>query len=258
MTDLGLTIYLLLISLLFIFQRKIQYLPTGQILSLKSYGLDNFSEQIINLEDGIKIFSWYKKSIRADNKIILYLHGNSGNLGDRSYRYNVFAERGYGVLAISYRGYRKSTGKPSEEGLIKDGSAALEFLYNNGYKASDVMLYGESLGSGVAIQIAAKENFNLLVLESPYSSIASVAQKNYWYAPINLLLKDKFESIKYAPKIKTPTIIFHGKKDNVVSYKEGQKLFNSLNIKKDLIFDDNLGHVDFDPNFVINEIERFN
>ncbi len=253
----ALLVYSTLLLILFLAQRRIQYLPTGKILTLDAYKLSDFSEQTITTIDGVKIFAWFKDRREKNRKIIFYLHGNGGSLGDRAYRYRKFADKGYGVLAISYRGYKKSEGSPSEKGLILDAKAGLDFLLKKGFVNDDIIIYGESLGSGVATQLAANQDFNLLILESPYSSIVSVASKTYWYVPLRFLLKDKFESVKYSPKIKTPTIIFHGKKDSVVSFKEGKKLFESIKAVKDFILDENLGHVEFDPSFVLEEITNF-
>ena len=142
--------------------------------------------------------------------------------------------------------------------MINDGLAAINYAKSKGYDNNDIILYGESLGSGIAIQIAARSKYNAVILESPYSSILSVARTNYWFLPVKLMLKDKFMSINFAPNITTPIIIFHGQKDKIVRYEEGVKLYNSINAKKKFISDDNLGHVQFDPEFVIKEYNKFN
>lgn len=253
----ALIIYFSLISLLFTFQRKLQYMPSGNIGSLSSYGLSDFSEQYLTTSDGVEVFSWNKLDTTKNCKVILYFHGNGGSLADRAYRFQTMVSNGYCIMALSYRGYKKSKGSPSEEGFLLDAQAALDFLYSKGFKNSDIIIYGESLGSGVAVQIAAKQDFYLLILESAYSSITSVARSSYWYVPLNLLLKDKFESIKYAPKVNTPILFFHGKKDRVVNYKEGQKLFAAVSSRKKFITDKQLGHVQFDPKIVLKELNIF-
>ena len=251
------TIYLILLSLLFIFQRKLQYLPSGKISNISNYSLDGFTQEILTTKDSIDILSWYKKPRSSDNKIILYFHGNAGNIGDRSSKLATFARDGFGIMAISYRGYFGSEGSPTQKGLMQDAQASLEFLFNKGYKEEDIILFGESLGTGVAMQLATKYNFAALILESPYSSIVSVAKKSYWFVPVNLLIKDKFESLKVAPKITSPILIIHGTNDKVVAYDEGEKLYRSINSKKKLITVDGAGHLDFSEAFLLKEMQKF-
>lgn len=248
--------YLFFLSLLFVFQRKLQYFPMGNVSNIAAYNLTGFEEKILTTKDQIKILSWYKPAAN-NQKIILYFHGNAGNLGDRSHKFAAFADDGFGVLAITYRGYSGSAGKPSEAGLLLDADAALQFLLDQGYAEKNIILFGESLGSGVAMQLAAKHNFGAIILESPFSSIANVAQKTYWFVPVNLLLKDKFESIKFLPKISSPILIFHGTKDPVVPYSEGKKLFDAVTASKKLITIEGGGHLNFDEEFLLKEIEKF-
>lgn len=248
--------YLFFLTLLFVFQRKLQYFPMGKVKDVSSYGLNGFSEKILTTKDQIKILSWYRPA-RNNEKIILYFHGNAGNLGDRSHKFAAFAADGFGVLAITYRGYFGSEGKQSQAGLMLDANAALQFLLEQGYSEKNIILFGESLGSGVAVQLAAQHNFAAVILESPFASIATVAQKTYWFVPVNLLLKDKFESIKFLPKISSPILIFHGTKDPIVPYAEGKKLFDAATSPKKLITIEGAGHLNFGEEFLLNEIEKF-
>lgn len=249
--------YLLLLALLFSFQRKLQYIPSGKVQPIENYNLEGFSEKILNTQDRVKILAWYKKPQNFDPKIIVYFHGNAGNLGERAERFSNFSNAGFGVLAITYRGYSGSEGSPSEEGLIADANAALEFLFENGYNRKDIILFGESLGSGVAMQIASKDKFAAMVLDSPFSSIASVAKRTYWFVPVNFILKDKFDSIEIADRITTPTLVIHSISDNIVPYAEGEKLYQTLGSEKKMITLKNIGHVDASGNFLAEEIEKF-
>ena len=249
-------IYLILLIFLFLFQRKLQYMPMGKMWEIASYNLEGFEEERLTTSDKIKIYAWYKPA-KKGKKIILYFHGNAGNMGERAHKFSAFANQGFGVLAISYRGYYRSEGSPSEAGLMRDADAALQFLLQQNYQAENIILFGESLGSGVAVQMATKFNFAAIILESPYSSIAGVAQKKYWYAPVKLLLKDKFESIKFISKISEPVLIFHGTADKIVSYQEGKKLFDAANMPKKLITVEGAGHVDFTNEFLVEEMNNF-
>ena len=250
-------IYISICSMLFIFQRKLQYVPSGTLENLSYYNLDGFVKETLTTKDGITLTAWFKAPLKQE-KILVYFHGNAGNLGGRAEKFDVFSKNSnYGIFAISYRGYPGSTGKPTEKGLLQDALAATDFLESKGYSAKDFILYGESLGTGLAIQHALKIKPFGLVLESPYSSIANVARKSYWYAPIDLLLKDRFDSIKYIPEIETPVIIFHGNKDSVVPYQEGKIVFEGFNSRKKLITFSNAGHLDFDEKLLIKEIDVF-
>jgi hypothetical protein len=247
--------YFAIIGLMFFFQKKLQYHPSGKIQPVSFYSLNNFEEKTLTTKDGIKILAWYKKP--EDKKTILYFHGNAGNMGERAHKFEAFARAGFGVLAISYRGYPSSEGTPSEAGFMNDAFAALQFLFDQGFKSQDIILFGESLGSGVAVELAVKSDFAAVVLESPFSSAVSVGQRRYWFAPVFLLLKDKFESIKLAPKIPSPVLILHGTKDEVVPYDEGQKLFAAIRSEKKFVTIDGAGHLNFGDQFLVSEMEKF-
>ncbi len=218
--------------------------------------IDGFEEKILITEDDIRILSWFKAPKKSE-KIILYFHGNAGNMTERKDRFEAFANSGFGILAISYRGYAGSEGRPTESGLIMDAEAALNFLLDLGYSPKDIILYGESLGSGVAVQMATKFNVAAIILESPYSSIASVAQRTYWFVPVAWLLKDGFNSAKFAPKILTPTLIIHGTSDSVVPFKEGQKLFNLIKAPKKFVEVQGADHLGFSSEFLVGEVKNF-
>jgi len=253
----ALIVYLILLLLLFVFQRKIQYLPLGKTRDVASYNLKGFTAEILTTDDDINILSWYKKPSNNNNKIILYFHGNAGNLGDRSHKFATFSKGGFGIMGVSYRGYSGSDGSPSESGLMLDAKAALAFLLKEGYTTNNIILYGESLGSGVVMKLAKEHNFASLILESPFSSIISVAKRSYWFVPVSLMLKDRFESIKYAHKVRSPVLIIHGLKDRVVPYEEGLNLYNAIIAKKKMVSVESAGHLEFDDIFLLKEIKEF-
>ncbi len=248
----ALATYFVILALLFFFQRNLQYMPMGKVEKVA----DGFREIQLTTEDRIKILAWIHDSKDAQ-KAILFFHGNAGNLADREEKLQAFVKRGFAVLAISYRGYFGSQGKPSEAGLMMDADAAYKFLLGQGYPTKNIILFGESLGSGVAIQFAAKHKFHAVILESPFSSVVSVAQNRYWFAPVNLLLKDKFNSIAFAPEISSPVLIFHGTADDVVRFEEGQKLYHAIKSPKKFIEIQGAGHLDFPGEFLAEETKKF-
>jgi uncharacterized protein len=169
----------------------------------------------LRTEDGESLVAWSIPPA-PDRPLILYFHGNAGGLDLRVERFRAFAEAGMGVLAIEYRGYASSTGSPSERGLKLDGEATYSAAIASGVKPERIVAFGESLGSGVAVAIAARHKVGALVLDSPYSSIADVAAAAYWFVPVRALLRDPFRNDLLIAQVKAPTLIVHGTKDPVV------------------------------------------
>ena len=250
-------IYAIICLTIFVFQRKLQYFPDKDLDKPEKYGLKGFSEEKLTTADGLKITVWFKAA-KNKGKVLLYFHGNAGNLKDRADKFRIFTNNSnYGILAVSYRGYGSSQGSPNQEGLLNDAQAAAAFLKEKGYNNKDIILYGESLGSGVAVEYAASFDPFGLILEAPFYSAAEVAKRGYWYLPVDLLLKDRFDSYKYAPQINAPVIIFHGTKDLTVPYKNGKKLYDLFKSRKKLVTVEGAGHLDFDNMFLIEQIKQF-
>lgn len=226
-----LVIYLILLTLIYINQRKLLYLP-----SENNY-LDDpinftYNEFFIKVDKNIKIKSWLIEKDLQKYKTILFLHGNAGNLFNRSYKLNRFNELNLNVLIISWRGFSGNPGKPNETNLYGDAKKAVKWLNDRGVKTKNIILYGESLGTGVAVEIGQNNKFNSIILESPYTSMEKTAKIYYPYLPVKFLLKDKYESEKKIKNIKTPILIMHGKKDNIVPFNMGKKLFEIANKPK--------------------------
>jgi fermentation-respiration switch protein FrsA (DUF1100 family) len=251
-----------ILSFFFFFQRNLQYAPRGKVAAISYYHLNGFTEKFITTEDGVKLLGWYIAPSSPNQKIILHFHGNGGNLADRAHKFKNFAENGFGVFAITYRGYSGSENKKStEKGLALDAKAALGFLLQAGYKIENIIFFGESLGSGVSLELASSLEKSAqplaIILESPFSSVASVAKSRYPFLPVDLILHDKFESDKFVKKISAPILIFHGTADSVVSYDEGEKLFAAITSQKKFITVEGVGHLDFGEQFLTDEINKF-
>lgn len=243
-------IYFAVAGGMYVKQRSFQYFPqhsakTGFEVPAK-FGLDGFIVASIGTSDGETLGSWLALPPTKDAPLILYMHGNAGTLGDRAERFRVFHEEGFGVFALSWRGYGGSTGTPTEKGFMEDGRAAMKFLQQQGVSASRVILFGESLGSGVATQLAANPDTSPLavVLEAPYTSAADVARKRYWFLPIELLMKDQYRSIDFAPRVTAPVLVFHGTADRVVPYAQGKRLYDTFTAPKEFLSMEGNGHID--------------
>ena len=179
----------------------------------------------------------------AGRPMILYFHGNSGGIDLRDERFRALAEAGMGLIAIEYRGYASSTGRPSERGLKLDGEAAYAAAIASGVAPERIVPLGESLGSGVAVALAARHKVGALVLDSPYSSIADVAAARYWFMPVRALLRDPFRNDFLIGSVHAPTLMAHGTKDTVVPIRFGEKLFALANPPKAFWRVEGAGHL---------------
>jgi len=227
----AIVIYLILLTLIYINQRKLLYLP-----SENNY-LDDpinftYNEFFIEVDKDVKIKSWLIEKDLKKYKTILFLHGNAGNLFNRSYKLNRLNELNLNVLIISWRSFSGNSGKPNETNLYGDAKKAVKWLNERGVETKNIILYGESLGTGVAVEIGQTNKFNSIILESPYTSMIKAAKIYYPYLPVKFLLKDKYDSEKKIKNIKTPILIMHGKKDNIVPFHMGKKLFETANEPK--------------------------
>ena len=135
-------------------------------------------------------------------------------------------------LIIAYRGFSGNKGEPNEIGLYKDSEAAKKWLNNIGVSDKDIILYGESLGTAVAVDLASKHNFAGIILESPFTSMVKLSKIYYPYLPVKILLKDKYESIKKIDKINFPKMVMHGDKDKIVPFSMGKEMFEKFSEPK--------------------------
>ncbi|MDR3374878.1 MAG: alpha/beta hydrolase [Ancalomicrobiaceae bacterium] len=174
--------------------------------------------------DGQTLVAWYVDS-GPSAPLALFFHGNGGTLRHVVDPIDQLAAFGLTVLAIDYRGYGGSTGWPSEKGLLIDAEAALAYVTSLGRRSDQILLVGQSLGSGVAVQLAARHRFAGVLLDSPFSSIEDVAANMLPMFPVRLLLRDRFRSDRFIGAIDAPLMIVHGDNDWTVPFRFGEKLF---------------------------------
>ena len=224
-------LYLLIMFGLYIFQRNLLYHP-----SENNYSGDKLEVVIkkikINTEDNIKLLAWYHEKDIIDYKTILFLHGNAGSLENRIHKINHFKDMNVNFLLLAWRGFSGNEGQPTEKGLYKDAKSAVKWLTNNGVLKKNIIIYGESLGTGVASEIAQNNDFGAVILESPFTSMVEAASAKYPIFPINLLLKDKYQSDKKITNITSPILVMHGANDEIVPFWMGKKIFNLANQPK--------------------------
>lgn len=257
------TAYLLVCAFMYAAQRSLQYFPANKGLTPSLAGLDGVSVIGIATPDGETIQAWHCDP-PAGRPTIIYLHGNAGEIGDRPNRFRFYRERGFGVLFVSYRGYGGSTGSPSEEGLVTDAVAAYDWLVARGVDAAEIVVVGESLGTGVAVQLAARRRVAAISLNAPFTSAADIAARSYWWLPVRLLMKDQFRSVDYIGAIAAPLLVQHGDADRIVPFALGRRLFDAAPEPKqfvvlqggghDAIFDESVWarESDFFERFAIN------
>ena len=235
-------LYLFFGFLLYIIQRRIIFNTSGKPNSPESYGLKKTQVIFIKTEDRIKLLSWFYEG-DPDKPILVYFHGNSFDIGERAYRIKRYNDAGFSTLIVSWRGFSGNEGNPTEKNLYLDGISAINWvLENTQFKHQDIINYGESLGSGVALELNLKYNFLCTVLEAPFTSIADVANKRYKIYPTKYLVKDKFDNLSKINNIKSPLLIISGVKDEVVPHYHSKLLFKKANQPKKSLFIDEAMH----------------
>jgi uncharacterized protein len=226
---------------LFLLQRRLLYHPSRFRPVLADLAALGVREIELTTEDGLSLLSWYLPP-RAGRPVILYFHGNGGHIGFRAERLRRFAGHGFGVLLAEYRGYGGNPGIPSENGLFTDGEAALDFLDREGIGGDRIVLWGESLGSGVAVYLAARHAVAAVILEAPFTSIAAAAQHHYPFLPAALMVRDRFDSLSRIADVRAPLLVLHGERDRIVPVRMGRALLGAATAPKEGWFSPEAGH----------------
>jgi uncharacterized protein len=224
-------------------QRKLMYFPDRTRVLPAQAGLSGVEERVLTAPDRARIIAWYGKA-RPGQPTLLYFHGNAGGLVDRAERIRRFMGEGWGVYMMAYRGYSGSTGSPSETANVADARLAYGALTLEGVAPQSIILYGESLGTGVAARIAVERPSGGLVLEAPYTSIVKVAAKAYPYLMVGTLLSDRYETDKVIKQVRVPVLILHGERDGVIPVAMGRELARLANEPKQLATFPSAGHSD--------------
>jgi uncharacterized protein len=222
--------YLALAALMYVAQRTLMYFPEAFRTSPADAGLTEAEEVMLDTPDGARVIVWHIPP-REGRPVWLYFHGNGGALRYRVDRFRELTAQGDGLVALSYRGYAGSTGRPTEAGLIADARAAYDFAVKR-YGAERIVLWGESLGSGVALALAAERPVARVVLEAPFLSAVDVAAGVYPFLPVRVLMKDQFRSDLRVAKVTAPVLVMHGDRDAVVPIASGQLLYKLITSPK--------------------------
>ena len=211
--------------------RLFMYFPNPTRAAPAEAGLDHVKEIEIAAADGVTLVAWYAPA-RGDKPTILYFHGNAANAANRAPRIELIQENGFGVLYLNNRGYGGSGGRPTEEDNVADAIAAYDHLIGLGVPPTRIAAYGESLGSGQAVRLAAARPVAGIVLEAPLTSTVDVARRTYFWPPIGLLITDKYDNERNIRSVTAPVLILHGEQDGVIPVEMGRRVFRAANEPK--------------------------
>ena len=241
--------------LMYFFQRAMMYFPDPRRIAPAQAGLPQADEVTLTSSDGEKLIAWYVPA-RGDKPLVIYFQGNAEGLLARAGRFAWMIADGDGLLALNYRGFGGSSGKPTEDGLIRDATAAYEFARAR-YPAKRIVLFGESLGTAVAVALAAGHEIGALILDAPFTSAADVGAAAYPFAPVRRLMKDKFRSDERIGRVAAPLLVLHGDADRIVPSRFGEALFALAREPKRLVRFPQGGHVNLDDYGAVAVVRAF-
>lgn len=240
-------IYVALAAKIFLTQRDMLYYPnnpdTSPLPAPRTVGLD-MEAVSAQTEDGLALQAWFAPPKKKDGPVVVIFHGNANSIAYRGDMADAMMKKGHGVYMCEYRGFGGNPGSLSEEGLYKDARAGVKWLEGKGYKKEQLVYYGESLGTGVAIETALHAKPGLMVLQAPFTSIADVARPHFWYLPIDLLLQDEYDSMQKIGKYSVPVLFIHGEKDRMIPIRLARELYAAAREPKEFLAIPNGDHND--------------
>jgi fermentation-respiration switch protein FrsA (DUF1100 family) len=247
--------YVALLALMYVTQRALMYFPETFRVAPADAGFPEAEEVTLKTGDGEQVIAWHVPP-KEGRRVALYFHGNGGSLRYRIDRFRALTALGDGLVALSYRGYGGSSGKPTEAGLIEDARATYDFATAR-YPAERIILWGESLGSGVAVALAAERPVARLVLEAPFSAAVDIAAGAYPFVPVRWLMKDQFRSDLRVGNVKAPVLVLHGERDAVVPIASGERLFALITSPKRFLRIPGGGHENLGSFGVLEAARKF-
>jgi len=248
--------YFFILISIYLFQRNLLYHP-GENNYYGDQLVVSIEEVKIKTQDNVELLAWYHNKNLINSKTILFFHGNAGSLENRIHKINHFKDMNINFLIVAWRGFSGNKGKPTEEGLYEDAKSAVRWLKLRGIEKKNIIIYGESLGTGIATEIAQNNNFAGIILESPFTSMIDAAKNKYPYLPVRFLLHDKYESDKKIKNINCPILIMHGKVDNIVPFHMGKKMYALANEPKYSYFSEYDDHMMEYNESLLNHLKKF-
>jgi fermentation-respiration switch protein FrsA (DUF1100 family) len=248
--------YVAFVAVLYLAQRRFVFIPPQSLHpSPATAGWPEAEEAVVDTTDGERVIVWQAPP-RGGKSVVIYFHGNGEIVASRAPRHRQVTADGTGVVALSYRGYMGSTGSPSEDGLLRDAEAVWLFATSR-WPSSPVVLWGHSLGSGVAVALAARHPVAKVILEAPFSSTVDVAALRFPIVPVRWLMLDQFRSDERIDAVHAPLLIMHGDQDWVIPIRLGERLFNLAHEPKRFVRFPGGNHEDLDRYGALAEAQRF-
>jgi hypothetical protein len=248
--------YLGSLALLYVKQRSILFpIPTVVRTTPQAAGFSQAEEHVLTTSDGERVIVWHVPA-RPGHAVILYFPGNGDSLAGRVASFEDMISDGTGLVALSYRGYAGSSGQPSEQGLLRDAAAAYAFATAR-YSAERIVAWGFSLGTGVAVALAAEQPVGKLILEAPYTSTADIGAAAFRFAPVRLMMRDPFRSDQRISRVTAPLLVMHGANDQTVPIIYGERLFALAREPKQFVRFAGVGHDNLDDFGAIETARRF-
>jgi len=235
------------------------FFPSAEIMATPDEVGLPFEDVFIKTEDAVALHGWFVKSSPPSNKVLIFLHGNAGNISGRLEKMKLFHQMGLSVLIIDYRGYGKSEGRPTEEGVYKDALAAYDYvMQREDIRQKNIVVYGASLGGAVAIDLASKRKVSHLIVDSSFTNAGDMAKRIFPFVP-SILIKTRLDSLSKIKKVKFPKLFIHSRADEVVPFILGEKLYKEAPSPKEFL-EINGGHNDghiYDGNKFVEGIRSF-
>ena len=233
--------YAATVALAAIFQRRLQYFPMGAVRTPSAAGVPEMRVVALCTDDGLDLRAWWAPPAPG-RATLVYFPGNAGNLSFRAPLVRPYLDAGLGVLLIAWRGFEGNPGQPTEAGLYRDAHAALAFLRAQAIAPQRTVLYGESLGTAVAVQVASETTVAAVILDAPFTSLVDVAAHHFWFLPVRPLMRDRYESAARIAALGAPLLILHGSRDTVVPIEFGRRLFDAAAEPKAMVVIEGAGH----------------
>ncbi len=230
-------VYGLLVVVVYFMQSRMLYLPnvSGRDLTLtpSDVGMD-YQDVTIETADGVTLHGWFVDG--RSSQVLLFFHGNAGNISHRLESIQQFLNLGLSVLIIDYRGFGRSGGKTTEKGIYRDADAAWRYLTEDrGISASDIVIFGRSLGASVAAQLATQHQPLALIVESSFTSVPDIAQELYWWLPARWLSRFRHATRQYIRDVHCPVLVTHSRDDEIIPYHHGEAIFAAANEPRTLL-----------------------
>jgi len=227
--------YLFLVGFVYIRQGSMLYYPSREIEATpRNIGLD-FKEITLKTKDGINISAWYIPAER-ERGVLLFCHGNAGNISHRLDSIRIFHDLNLSVLIFDYRGYGKSKGSPTENGTYLDAESAWDYLVNVRHvKPEKVILFGRSLGSAIAAETAIRRKAGAIIIESGFTSIPDLGAKFFPHLPVRLISRYHYSTIDKVSMLDIPKLFIHSRQDELIPFEQGIRLFEKASAPKEFL-----------------------